>query len=59
MLSTPGNAVRPRVTEKPACERAELTIPASAKLRVTQAPCAVFQAGKRVGDVGGSEDANR
>ena len=46
MLSTVGNAVRPRVTFMPAWSRAELSDPARARLRVTEADCAVFQAAK-------------
>src|ERR1700677_3656997 len=59
MLSTAGNAVRPNVTEMPACSRAELRTPARDRLRVTQAACAVFQAGIRVSGAGGSEETKR
>ena len=44
MLSMVVSAVRPRVTVMPAWSRAELRSPARARLRVTQAACAVFQA---------------
>ena len=49
MLSMAGRAVRPRVTVMPAWSRAELSTPARARLRVTQAACAVFQGTKRAG----------
>ena len=48
MLSTAGRAVRPRVTVMPAWPSAEFSTPASDRLRVTHADCAVFQGRKRV-----------
>ena len=59
MLSIPERGMRPRVTVKPAWVMAELTAPAKARLRVSQAACAVFQGMKRDGFAGASEDAKR
>ena len=59
MLSMPGRGVRPRVTVVPACSRAEFSTPASARLRVTHAACAVFHATKRVVFAGASDETNR
>jgi hypothetical protein len=59
MLSKAGRDVRPRVTLIPACSSAELSTPASLSERVTEAACAVFQAGKRVVAAGVSDEVKR